>query len=175
MDRSKQPLRHDCHYALTLVDYYSKWPEVAFTPTITTNAVIQFLATVFSKHGNCLDIVSDNGAQFTAAAFTAFLNERDITHSKSSVYYPHANGAVERFNRVLKDCIESANQERKPWERYVLDFLQNYRATPHATMQSTCHSSLTALLQVTSPNLSHLHLPTALYQLIAHSLYLGPQ
>ncbi|MEQ2207474.1 hypothetical protein XENOCAPTIV_013050, partial [Xenoophorus captivus] len=33
----------------TVEHYYSKWPEVAFAFTVTTDAVIRFLATVFSR------------------------------------------------------------------------------------------------------------------------------
>ncbi|KAJ8356711.1 hypothetical protein SKAU_G00195050 [Synaphobranchus kaupii] len=41
----------DCKYAITLTDYYSKWPEVAFTPSVTTADVTAFLTTVFARHG----------------------------------------------------------------------------------------------------------------------------
>lgn len=36
----------DCCYVVTLIDYYTKWPEVAFTPAITTTAITTFLSTV---------------------------------------------------------------------------------------------------------------------------------
>ena len=123
----------ECRYAITLTDYYSKWPEVAFTHTITTEAVITFLSTVFSRHGNPLSIVTDNGVQFTSAAFAAFLQERQIRHHRSSLYYPAANGQIERFNRVLKQTVQLAIQQQQPWKPAVTDFLHVYRATPHAT------------------------------------------
>ncbi len=100
------PFEHatwDCHYATPLIDYYSKWTEVAFAPAVTTEVVIQFLTTVFSREGNPSYMVSDNGCQFTSHAFTNFLREREIKRLRSSVYYPRANGAIERFNRVLTD------------------------------------------------------------------------
>jgi hypothetical protein len=55
----------DCSYGITLVDYYSKWPEVAFTSNVTIQTVIKFLTDMFSRNGNCYESVSDNGAQFT--------------------------------------------------------------------------------------------------------------
>lgn len=96
----------DCHYAIVLTDYYSKWTEVAFASTVTTEVILHFLATVFSREGNPTYLVSDNGCQFTSHAFAVFLREREIQHLRSSVYYPKANSAVERFNRVLKECIQ---------------------------------------------------------------------
>lgn len=123
---------YDCRYAITLTDYYSKWPEVAFTPSITTSVVIGFLNSVFSRHGNPECLVTDNGPQLTSSIFTAFLDEWNIVHTKTSVYHPAANGAVERFNKVLKDCVQMAVLQKRPWKQAVLDFLQTYRSTPHA-------------------------------------------
>lgn len=93
---------HDCKYAITLTDYYSKWPEVAFTPSITTAVVIGFLNSVFSRHGNPECLVTDNGPQLISSAFTAFLDERNIAHTKTSLYHPAANGAVEGSTRFLR-------------------------------------------------------------------------
>ncbi|MEQ2206252.1 hypothetical protein XENOCAPTIV_026500, partial [Xenoophorus captivus] len=33
----------------TVEHYYSKWPEVAFTSTVTTDVIIRLLATVSSR------------------------------------------------------------------------------------------------------------------------------
>lgn len=65
-------------------------------------------------------------------AFSSFLKERGITHIRSSVYYPAANGAIERFNRVLKSCVQTTMLQNKAWKKATAYFLQVYRATPHA-------------------------------------------
>ena len=57
----------DCRFAVRLTYYYTKWPEVAFTSTITTAAITTFLSTVFSRFGNPTELVSDNGTQFTSS------------------------------------------------------------------------------------------------------------
>lgn len=123
----------DCRYAVTLVDYFSKWPEVAFVAQIDTATIIQFLIATFSREGNPKELVSDNGTQFTSAEFTNFLKQRGIVHLKSSLYYPRANGEVERFNRVLKDCLQTASIQGTPWKPFTRSFLMDYRATPHST------------------------------------------
>ncbi|KAI2664029.1 hypothetical protein H4Q32_002146 [Labeo rohita] len=123
----------DCRYALTLVDYYSKWPEIAFTSNVTTDNVTDFLATTFSRFGNPVEIVTDNGVQFTSLTFAEFLTRRNIKHVRTSLYFPQANGAVEHMNHVLKDCVQTASLEGKPWKTLVRDFLLHYRTTPHAT------------------------------------------
>ena len=118
---------------MTLIDYHSKWPEVAFSQCVTAGVVILFLQSVFSREGNPSYIVTDNGPQFLSSAFADFLSARGICHLCSSVYYPNCNGAVERWNRVLKKCILAAEQMQKNWRTAVTDFLQDYCATPHAT------------------------------------------
>ena len=77
----------DCRFAITLIDYFSKWPEIAFTSQVTSTTVIKFLSTVFSREGNPKELISDNGSQFTSQEFKTFLKNRDITHRKSAVYY----------------------------------------------------------------------------------------
>ncbi len=106
---------------------------MAFTSSVTTGVVIDFLNGVFSRHGYPVELVMDHGTQFTSDAFTTFLQERDITPVRTAVYHPAANGAIERFNRVLKDCVQSAIVQSKPWKHTVTDFYQVYRFTPHAT------------------------------------------
>ncbi|KAL1263297.1 hypothetical protein QQF64_006036 [Cirrhinus molitorella] len=127
----------DCRFVVALVDYYSKWPEIAFVSRPTTQAVIQFLSTVFSREENPKELISDNGVQFTSHDFKLFLQRRGIIHRMSSLYYPRANGEVERFNRSLKDSLQTASLEGRGWKEFTKDFLQAYRATPHATTQCT--------------------------------------
>ena len=49
----------DCRYAIALTDYYR--PEVAFVSTVTTEVVIRFLTSVFSREENSSYLDSDNG------------------------------------------------------------------------------------------------------------------
>lgn len=122
-----------CRFAITLIDYHSKWPEVAFAPHVTASTINCFLRSVFSQKGNPLEIVTDNGPQFLSTEFKLFLQERDVKHIRTSIYHPEGNGAVERWNKVLKETILTAERERAPWTSFIADFVQTYRATPHAT------------------------------------------
>ena len=40
---------------------------------------------------------------------------------------------VERFNRGLKDCLETTSIQGTPWKPFTRSFLMDYRATPHST------------------------------------------
>ncbi|CAM4584129.1 unnamed protein product [Lepidochelys kempii] len=125
----------DCRYAITLIDYFSKCPEVAFTSQISSTTVIKFLSSVFSREGNPKELISDNGSQFTSLEFETFLAQRNILHRKSSLYYPQANGEIERFNRSLKESLQMVKLEGRLCITFTTDFLQAYRAKQHATTQ----------------------------------------
>lgn len=71
-----------------------------------------------------------------------FLQDRGISHSRTSVYYPAANGAIERFHRILRSCVQTAIQQSLPWKETVMNWLQVYRATPHATTSTSPHELL---------------------------------
>jgi putative transposase len=47
-------------------------------------------------------IISDNGPQFIANDFKEFIRQKEMTHVKTSPYYPQSNGKLERLNRTLK-------------------------------------------------------------------------
>ncbi len=110
-----------CRFAMTLIDYYSKGPEIAFATDVTSVTVVKFLSALFSREGNPLELVTDNGSQFVSAEFEAFLADRDIKHYRSFVYYPQANGEIEHFNRVFKDCLRTARIEGKEWKAVVTE------------------------------------------------------
>ncbi|XP_064463889.1 uncharacterized protein K02A2.6-like [Ornithodoros turicata] len=122
-----------CRFAISLMDYFSRWPEVAFVGTVTAQVVIGFLQRVFCREGLPNELVSDHGPQFTSAVFEEFLKNQGIKHLFSSVYYPQANGLIERFNRVLKDQVQLAVLQGKPVTEVVQQGLLAFRCTPHAT------------------------------------------
>lgn len=115
------------------MDYHSKWPEAYFCSSVSTSAVKEFLTGVFSREGYPEEIVTDNGPQFISREFKEFLHDRAIRLSHSSVYYPQANGQVERFNRTLKNYVQVCLLERQPLCQAVTEYLGVYRCTPHAT------------------------------------------
>ena len=51
-------------------------------------------------------IISDNGPQFIAKDFKAFIRICGMTHVRTSPYYPQSNGKLERWHKSLKsECI----------------------------------------------------------------------
>jgi len=50
--------------------------------------------------------ISDNGPQFVARDFKAYVRHLGMDHVRTSSYYPQSNGKIERVNQTLKtECI----------------------------------------------------------------------
>ncbi|MDD9361375.1 MAG: DDE-type integrase/transposase/recombinase, partial [Anaplasma sp.] len=127
VDKAPQSQR----FFIVLVDYHSKWPEVQHTSTATSATVIEFLKNIFAREGLPREIVTDNGVQFVSREFEEFLKQHGIKHLKSSLYHPQSNGQVERFNRVLKSCLQLATVQHRPLPEAVQEYLEAYRRTTH--------------------------------------------
>ncbi|KRZ63427.1 Uncharacterized protein T02_1157 [Trichinella nativa] len=65
-------------FALTLIDYCNKWPEVHLCHAVTTKVIVNFLEDVFSREGYSKEIVSNDGVQFTSQEFKSFLDRRPL-------------------------------------------------------------------------------------------------
>jgi transposase InsO family protein len=73
-------------------------------------------------------IISDNGPQFIANDFKAFIRVCGMTHARTSPYYPQSNGKIERWHRTLKeDCIRPGTPlSPEDAQRIVADFVAHY-------------------------------------------------
>ena len=120
-------------FLLVLIDHHSKWPEVKPVTTITTHSVIEFLSELFCRWGLPEEIITDNGRQFISREFEDFLSSLAIKHCRTALYHPQSNGAVERFNRVLKEGLRTAKATGRSFEQSLRSVLLTYRSTPQAT------------------------------------------
>lgn len=73
-------------------------------------------------------IISDNGPQFIARDFKAFIRITGMTHVRTSPYYPQSNGKIERWHRTLKTTTirpkapGSLDEARKLVEQFVAHY-----------------------------------------------------
>ena len=118
---------------LVCVDYHSRYPEVEIVRSVKTATINNRLRKMFCRYGPPEVLVTDNGPQFISSEFKALMQEFNIKHRRVTPYHPIANGEVERFNRSLKKCIQTAISEGMDWRVVLQNFLLNYRTTPHST------------------------------------------
>lgn len=109
------------HYLL-VVDYLSRYPEVAKLPSTTSTAVISAIKSIFSRHGIPEVVRSDNGPQYSSREFDEFAESYGFVHNTSSPHFPQSNGLAERMVKTMKQLI---SQSLDPYLA-----LLNYRATP---------------------------------------------
>ena len=124
-------------YVLTLIDYYTSFPEAVVINDVSSATVIKELTLIFARFGYPLEIVSDNAKTFVGNLFESFLTTCGIKHIRASPYYPRSNGKIERFHRYLKKAFRAAESEGKKWREELSKILLAYRSTPHRASGET--------------------------------------
>ena len=76
-------------------------------------------------------IISDNGSQYTSQDFREFINFCEMTHVKTSPYYPQSNGKIERFHGSIKNEALRPNTpiDLEDAERVITKYIHDYNHT----------------------------------------------
>nr|XP_010790875.1 PREDICTED: transmembrane protein 170B [Notothenia coriiceps] len=115
-------LNHDNY--LLVVDYYSRYVEIAkLTPTRSQDVIVH-LKSIFSRHGVPENFFSDNGPQYSSQQFKDFAVAYGFKHVTSSPRFAQSNGEAERHVQTAKQLLKKAK------DPYLA--LLAYRATPLA-------------------------------------------
>ena len=107
---------------LVLVDYYSRFVELARMSSTTATSVILQFKSIFARHGFPDALVTDNGPPFNSSDFAAWLDSHGVHHYTSSPGHPQGNGLAERTVQSLKSFL------RKNDDPYI--GLLSYRSAP---------------------------------------------
>jgi hypothetical protein len=105
-----------------LVDYYSRYIELAKLYSMSSASVIRIMKSIFARHGVPETVMSDNGPQYISEEFQEFAKDYDFSHVTSSPRYPQSNGAAEKAVQTLKDLLKSNDDPHRA--------LLSYRSTP---------------------------------------------
>jgi len=130
-------LWNDVNYVV-VVDYYSRYWEIASLRSTTSRAVIEKLKQIFSRHGIPETVKSDNGPQYSSVEFATFASSWKFTHVTSSPKYPQSNGLAEKTVQTAKKMLEKA--KRDPKDPYLS--LLEQRNTPIANYKSPAQLSM---------------------------------
>jgi putative transposase len=73
-------------------------------------------------------IISDNGPQFIARDFKAFIRLCGMTHVRTAPFYPQSNGKIERWHKTLKaECLRPKTPlSLEDAKRSVTEFVAHY-------------------------------------------------
>lgn len=112
---------------LLVIDYYTKYVEVAKLVSTDSAHTIARLKSMFARFGIPGETVySDNGPQFNSCEMKKFAREWNFTHSTSSPIYPQSNGMVERYIQTVKNIFKKVECDNKDPALALLE----YRNTP---------------------------------------------
>ena len=116
-------------YILLVVDYVSKWVEVAACPKNDANTVVGFLQrNILSRFGTPRNLISDGGSHFSNKVFDKLISRFGIKHIMSLAYNPQTNRQDEISNREIKKILEMAvSSSMRDWSLKLDDSLWAYR------------------------------------------------
>ena len=111
-----------------LVDYHSRWIEVAVVRATTSKIIIQRLIPPFARYGIPKGLWIVTSPNFAAYEIEDYLKEMGVEHRHTTSLWPRANGEVER-----RKAIRAAHAEGKNWREELNKFLLPNRFTPYST------------------------------------------
>jgi hypothetical protein len=133
------------HTYLLVIDYTSRYVEIAQLNRITSAEVIKHLKNIFARHGIPEVVISDNGPQYASQEFRAFATDYGFTHLTSSPGHASGNGEAERGVCTVKNLLTSAS------DPYLA--LLNYRSAPLANGYSPAELLMNRRLRTKVPSL----------------------
>lgn len=108
IDISYLNLQGTFYYLCTILDGYSRWiVQWVLGEQMTEVEVAILLQAAREQHPEATPrVISDNGPQFIAKEFKAFIRRSEMSQVHTSPAYPQSNGKLERWHKSLKDeCI----------------------------------------------------------------------
>ena len=116
-------------YVITVVDWYSGWPEAFPVPDKGADNVAHvLLEEIFPRFGAPLEIVTDNGKENVNSRVRETLEALKVHHVKTSFYHPQRNARVERLHRTMNDMLsKKVEGDTKTWDLYLNQVLAAIR------------------------------------------------
>ena len=118
---------------LTVIDLFSRYPDVFVLRSSSSSEIICNLRKWFSQFGIPENLLSDNGTPFVSSEMHLFLQSIGVRHLRSANFHPQSNGCIERFHRTLKCRLKRVMLSHNVSFECALDkVLFDIRASPHA-------------------------------------------
>jgi len=120
------------YYLCSILDGYSRYiVHHEIRDQMTEQDVEIIVQRALEAFAECRPrIISDNGPQFVAKDFKAFIRIKGMDHVRTSPYYPQSNGKLERWHKSLKsECVRpktplDIGEARRLVSAYVDDYNQ---------------------------------------------------
>ncbi|GFV08359.1 hypothetical protein TNCV_327931 [Trichonephila clavipes] len=121
-------------YIICAVDICTRWAEAVPVRNIKAKTTCEVLMRIFTQTGFPRIICTDQGTNFTAELTEAFKDALGIAPRFATPGHPESMGAVERWNRTLKEMLNKNIQENgNNWDSHLPYLMFAYREVPHST------------------------------------------
>uniref|UniRef100_A0A5S6Q175 RNA-directed DNA polymerase n=1 Tax=Trichuris muris TaxID=70415 RepID=A0A5S6Q175_TRIMR len=110
---------------LVVVDYYSRYIELALLKDKTSETCINILKSIFARFGIPEIVRCDNGPCYSAYEFRQFAKQYEFQILTSSPLYPQSNGEAERAVAIMENILKKCDD--------IYLGLLAYRTAPMAT------------------------------------------
>lgn len=119
---------------LIILDQLSKWVWLKPLRKATTNAIVSYMESeIIHMYGAPETILTDNGKQFVAKEFLAFLERYGIRPINTGSHAPQAN-ASERVNRSILAAIRVyVESDQTNWDTHLSSIASALRNSVHTT------------------------------------------
>ena len=132
----------DGSYCLVIIDLFSRYPEIYFTPSTSFKSNKKHFLDYFARAGKVSSVKTDNGPPFNGEEFATFLKNLNIYHKLIIPHRPEANAEVESFMRVISKAVKRAEIENIPLREAILEAVKTKRATPHPATGMSPHQAI---------------------------------
>ena len=113
-------------YLLSIIDHFSKFAENFIINNKDKKTVLNKIKIFIKKYGPPEKILTDNGGEFINKLFKTYCNKNDIILIHGRPRHPQTQGAVERYNRTIKELIKNIYCINK----IISPFLLSYKNLP---------------------------------------------
>ena len=104
-------------YILVVIDYFTKWVEIASFTRLTTTKVAKFIRShIICRYGAPHELISDKGVNFIGEVDT-LVQEYGIQHHRSFAYKPQTNGVVAPTNKNIKRILQKMVKTSRDWSK----------------------------------------------------------
>ena len=122
-------------YLLVIVDRFTKMVRTIPIKTITAAEVAKhFVHDWIFHYGPPVDLIADNGKQFTAKFFQDVCRTLNVNNIFTTTYHPQTNGQVERFNRTILSALQTYIADHpNDWDLYTDAITYAYNCQPQTS------------------------------------------
>uniref|UniRef100_A0A672I094 Gypsy retrotransposon integrase-like protein 1 n=1 Tax=Salarias fasciatus TaxID=181472 RepID=A0A672I094_SALFA len=134
------PLSDDGNrYVLSVIDYFTKWPEAYAIPNQEAETVADALVEgMISRFGVMASLHSDQGTNFESRVFAAVCERLGIHKTRTTPLHPQSDGLVERFHRNLGDQLAIVtSRHQRDWDKHLPLVLMACRSAVQESTECT--------------------------------------